>query len=538
MTGFGAIGELAIGEVGGVSNAVLGFLPRLLADPDLPRQAVAFATIWNPGTSLEETEHFADGDYISRGTDTPANTYFAPRIAGGFTLENNMGGIGGFRIGGRAIPNPGVLRIAIADGDMDDKIPPGRFYDDRALEIRMGAPGAPLAEFGTLFKGKMETTRNTRLELAILLHEALGLVDKPIQTSTYAGTGGLEGGDNLEGKFKPVTLGEVYQVEPTLVDPANFIYQVHDGSISEVVAVRDNGDALAFNQDVADITASAPGIGPPVRYNTSKANGYIRLGAQTGVITVDLKGDNTGGYIDTVGALIRRLITTIAGLSDSDGIDAGAFLEMENRAPEAVGFFAGSGREVRLPEVIDLLINSMFGYWGLRPDGRVTLGVIRPPGTEAATYTDSEIEDLQFGDAQPPLKKLNLRHRPNWRVLSPTEIAGIVSAENKELFGKEFLDSETSDAAVATAHPGAEELVFDTLIANTADAVVVRDRMFGLLKEFRRPARLRVRDAAFARRIGESVRIKSNRWNLDQRFLVPGVRSTHGDPMVNLRLWG
>ena len=538
IPGEASIGEVSIGGISATSNAVLGYVERLLADPDLPRRLVALPTVYNPDTPGEETDHYADGQFISEPTDTPANTYFEPRVASGFTLDNNMAGIGGVRLGGRALPRPGTLRLAIADSDLDGNLPPTRFYDDRALEIRIGAPDAPLAQFGTLFEGKMAGVRYDRLELVILLQEALGLVDKPVQTDTYAGTGGLEGGDNLEGKFKPVTLGEVYQVEPVLVDPANLIYQVHDGAISEVVAVRDNGDALTFNQDVADITATDPGIGPPVKYNTSLANGYIRLGAQTGVITVDLKGDNAGGYIDTVGAIVRRLIANVAGLTDPDDMDAAAFLEMESRAPAAVGFFAGAEREFRLPEVIDLLINSVFGYWGLRPDGRFTLGVIRPPGTEAATYTDSELIEFQFLAAAPPTKKLNFRHRPNWRVLSPTEIAGVVSDANRELFGKDYLDSETTDASVATAHPGAQELVLTSLLANTADTIVVRDRVFGLLKVFRRPARARVRDAAFARRIGESVKITSSRLGLDDRFLITGARSTSGEPSVDLTLWG
>ncbi len=368
--------------------------------------------------------------------------------------------------------------------------------------------------------------------------EALHLVDKPIQTNTYAGTGGLEGGENLEGKFKPVTLGEVYQVEPVLVDPANLIYQLHDGSMSEVVAVRDNGDALSFNADVADITAAAPGIGPPVQYNTSLANGYIRLGAQTGVITVDLKGDNNSGYIDTVGAIIRRLLANVVGLTDPDDLHVPAFTEMEIRAPETVGFFAGAEREFRLPEVIDLLINSVFGFWGMRPDGRFTLGIIRPPGTPAATYTDNELIEFDFLEAPPPTKKLNFRHRPNWRVLSPTEIAGVVSDANRELFGKDYLDSEKSDASVGTTHPGAQELILTSLLASTVEAVTVRDRVFDLLKEYRAPARAQVRDAAFARRIGESVKITSSRLGLDTSFLITGVRSTSGEPSVSLTLWG
>jgi hypothetical protein len=67
------------------------------------------------------------------------------------------------------------------------------------------------------------------------------LLDVPAQKSIYGGTGGLDGTSDLAGKRKPFALGWPSNITPATVIPVEGVYQVSDGPVSAISAVRDTG---------------------------------------------------------------------------------------------------------------------------------------------------------------------------------------------------------------------------------------------------------------------------------------------------------
>jgi hypothetical protein len=70
----------------------------------------------------------------------------------------------------------------------------------------------------------------------------------PLQTTKYAGSNvlpaGREGVEDLKGKPKPVCLGSVFNIAPPCVNTSKLIYQVNDGAVASISAIRDRGVPL------------------------------------------------------------------------------------------------------------------------------------------------------------------------------------------------------------------------------------------------------------------------------------------------------
>jgi hypothetical protein len=79
------------------------------------------------------------------------------------------------------------------------------------------------------------------------------LLQSPLQTTLYIGTGDEEGDATIQGQPKPLVFGRVRNVAPVLIDPTNLIYQISNAALASIDDVFDQGLALtASGTDVAD----------------------------------------------------------------------------------------------------------------------------------------------------------------------------------------------------------------------------------------------------------------------------------------------
>src|SRR5262245_39679992 len=81
-------------------------------------------------------------------------------------------------------------------------------------------------------------------------------------------------------RSKPFVVGSVLNVEPVLVDPFRLVYQLHDGALQAISAVRDGGVPLTFFGDYPDSRWLWDGAVPipPGHYATCLAEGCVMLG--------------------------------------------------------------------------------------------------------------------------------------------------------------------------------------------------------------------------------------------------------------------
>lgn len=78
---------------------------------------------------------------------------------------------------------------------------------------------------------------------------------------------------------KPVSIGQVFNVEPVLIDGASLIYRWHCGCVVGVDAARDGAHELLFSADHPDRAALAAATISPGHYATCNAEGLVRLWA-------------------------------------------------------------------------------------------------------------------------------------------------------------------------------------------------------------------------------------------------------------------
>lgn len=155
--------------------------------------------------------------------------------------------------------------------------------------------------------------------------------DTKVLVREYAGTGGAEGGPDLKGTLKPWIFGHAKNVNPTLIDEDNSVYQFSGyGPIQSVDALYERGSSFGASiGNYANYAALVAATIPAGRWATCLAEGLIRLGApQYGVITGDVKGDYAGSVQRRhPGAILQRIASerSISG----DAIDSASLAALD-----------------------------------------------------------------------------------------------------------------------------------------------------------------------------------------------------------------
>ncbi|WP_135469841.1 hypothetical protein [Crenalkalicoccus roseus] len=272
----------------------------------------------------------------------------------------------------------------------------------------------------------------------------------------YGGTGGEDGHADLAGQPKPRLYGIRRNIEPVLEDPARLIYRYHHGGpAAGVLAARDRGGAIAHAGDVpsyADLRAASPS---PGTFITCHAAGCLRLGSVPSLLTIDARGDATpalGGYAGSPPDIAARLVQTAGGL----GV-------------ERLGDFSWLGAEaglwlrdaITVAEAMDRLAASVAGWWGTDAFGVVWGGMLRLPETAGPSLV---IEPWMLARApeevahgRPPWWRARVAYRPNGRVQVAEDLAGAVSAADRDVWGRPHLIATAADTELQARFLHAED---------------------------------------------------------------------------------
>jgi hypothetical protein len=395
-----------------------------------------------------------------------------------------------------------------ADGGLDE-LASSYGMDARPARLLLGSPAAPRADFGLGFSGVVQkvTTDSSRVKLE--LSDGAARLDAPVNTTTYAGTGSLEGGADLAGKPRPLTWGAVFNVSPPLVDSANLIYQVHAGEIQDVPAVYDRQIVLTQGADYTDqaqMLSVAPSAG---QYRVWKAGGYFRLGAApAGTITADVEGDATGGYVDTTADILERVLL-IAGV-DSSLLDSASFAALAVDAPATVGYHVGL-ESTPVATVAEALLEGVSAFGGFSRSNAFTVGVIKAPaGLAAAEYGEEAIRYIAREPLPPAVEPIVWRARVAWarNYTVQTDLAAAVPAARITFSAAAERLAVSEDSGVMSRRPLAREIgPTGNLYALEADADTEAARLLALWSADRSLYRIGLPPAALVRDLGEVVTI-------------------------------
>lgn len=506
-------------------------------------------TVYDPAISGTRVLRYCSGrGFATRPSETPANTYYEPGVLQPINFERAA--FSRARVMGQGSAGYGVIELANADDALSGLLDYG--FDGRSAVVRVGVEGAAYPSgYTTFLSGTMAGVEADATSIKISLRDLTEILDNPIQETLYAGTNSLPSGkegtaDDIKGQVKPLCYGRCYEVAPIQVNTAKLIYQVHDGAIQAIDGVYDNGYAITYGTNRANLAAmeaTAPSAG---YYDTCLAEGLIRINeTPAGRITADVRGDATGSYVNTVGSIVKRILTTKCGVSSGD-IDDTSFTALDSAAGYDCGIYIAQDRS-RQDVLNELLLSvgawlapSRLGVWQV---GRL----IAPSGTPAASFVDDDIisitrEATQDEDRGVPVYRVAVRYKRLWSTYSEQDILGGVDAARKAFLLSEYRTSTADDTSVRTKHLLSPKLERDTLLISSTDADAEAARLLALHKVRRDYVTVTVAidETLVALDIGSIVQVTTSMFDYDagRLFYVVGIETDGRAKNLTLQLWG
>lgn len=397
-------------------------------------------------TGAEVTVRLAGG-----GTDTPyrrggenyrAGVVAMPRFRAGFGFDDN-GWTGG------TVPTNGELGFMPGDSALVTALL-AYYWRDAAITIDAGDERAALTRRLT---GTVADLVANDGQMILTITDPGKSLDKPLLGSGFTGAGGIEGPSEATGRAKRRSWGRVYNVEGELLDKVNNIYEFGDPSkpIGSFDFVRDKGRegaivALAWQGSIAAtfaaLQASAPPQGGCVAAPSIACVKWWTVPA--GPLTADIRGENTGGYVETPVAIVAKMLAAVGG----PAIANQAAAEALRTAP--CGVHIASGADT-IAQAIDRLLLGVSLYWVLQPDATIRIGEWAW-GAPAASFQAIFIaRERQL----PPVKSRKVGYRRNHRVHSDSEISAavILSDDITYLDGTPLEDLKPAEGGAQSNRP-------------------------------------------------------------------------------------
>lgn len=356
-------------------------------------------------------------------------------------------------------------------------------------------------------------------------------------------TGSYQGNAILAGAPKPLAFGHSYQVEPTLIDPTNLVYQVHDGTVDDITSVQERGAEVTDAGDVADLYAVSVTAG---QFKTDIARGLFRLGSSpTGQMTATVQGDEVSTtYVNTAGAILSRILVTRLGLTTTD-VDTASLTALASAQPAEVGLFLSTaGGLVNTDEACDRLIQTIGGYWTATRAGQLVFGLVTDPADGVSTYTmttaDVRLESIERIIIPPPAKLVRLGYKPYGMPLDFERSATSLGVETRQDYAQEERFAQADDSSVADIYRNAVEWTYSTLFRDYADAATEAARQLTLYKEPREAYRIPLAKGFFRFEIGDVVTLEIDRFGLGagKQFMVVGITEDAKNDDVVVTVWG
>lgn len=516
---------------------------ELLSTKRATRIVLAEISAYNKLTNTLETLRFSTHKFATSPTDTPSNTVYRRRLSNNIRFEQSMYSSGS--IGGQTVPGFGFIELANNDGALDYLA--DYAVDGRDLTLKMGGQDFAYTDYGVIFAGTVESVSFSTSSVKINIRDFQHLLDVPLFTQFYGGTGAWDGSSDVKGQPIPHAYGRVRNAKATVLNTSLLYYQVHHSSVQSISNVRDRGVSLTFSADYANKAALAAATVPASNYATCVAEGVFRLGSTpAGVVTCDVDGDNTGGFVSSVSDLIKRIVTLNTSV-DVSMMDLTSFTDLNTVNTAVVGCFYDVGAP-KVLEVLDPIANSIGAWYGFNRSGKFSVGRLdAPSGSPVASYGPNDIiPEVERNPTAIPLWQLRLNYRKNWSVMGESDLAtsflpGGVNAALMNDFIEEYrTTSPVNDSSVLTAHLLARDETHDTLLDLESDAITEANRRLGLEKVQRDMYKVTVKGKPLERQLNDVIEIRLNRYGLNagRNFVMLGIDEDLVTGTSVLEIWG
>lgn len=529
MLAFGAVCESAISAI-----------------PDAWRVTVAGVVSYTAIESDDRKLYAATEPYISRLADTPSGQPINGTLEKLPRFDRSIIGGDGFSGLTNGWGDAGLINAE----RLYDNLVSGYAVDGREVVFKAGEPNAAYSSF-------LEVARVIATGFTVNgQFLTAGLQDKgfklnvPTQPNLYLGIGEYEGGVELTGKRRNMALGSVKNITPVLLIAPEQLLEVNGGRpVQAITDVFDKMYPLTFQADYATTrllrdTPIADGA-----YGTCLADGRLRTGAPYQQLTCDVQGDNFGGYVNTTGTIMRRIISITGCIGDPAEVDAVAFANLESDQGASIGYYLDQDSTEAVAETFAKLTKGIDGFCGFTRLGMFQAGVFKPPGgTPAASYTDHEIigdidvEKLPSTFDPPPWRQ-RVAYERNWTIVNdPVAGAATADAARAAWAATPYKIASTSDAAGAAIKEdrlqAQDPPVKEAYFASAADALVAANASLALANSGYGLFRVLLKTHPFTHDICQAIRLTTGQLQFDGGKLarIAAISDIPEDNSVELRV--
>ena len=329
-------------------------------------------------------------------------------------------------------------------------------------------------------------------------------------------------------------------MEPVFIDPANLRFQFHDAAVNQVIAVYDGGVPLAFTADFANSTlldASSPGAG---RYSTCLAEGKFKTGSTpVSVVTMDVKGHATGGYISSVADIIKHIALNRVAISGGS-VNTASFTALNALNSAAVGYYRALDT-ITAHDCIGDLADSIGAYWGYNRVGQLIVGRFTlPTGSSVQTYTSVDVISYEKLPTITPIYELLFGYKRCWKRHDTNQVLGAATAAIRDFLTNEFRFSTNTDTSIQTKWPSALSLNKNSLLVDSSAAATESAREFAIFKSKIDGYKLVLRTNPFQRDIGDEIKLQLSRYGLSsgKNFVIVSMTEDAGSSFIEVEAYG
>lgn len=353
---------------------------------------------------------------------------------------------------------------------------------------------------------------------------------------------GFEGGADVRGQRKPRIWGVKRQVSGVWIDHQRPTMQVNNGPTHQIVPFDRALSSLVYDGDFSNIYDWVSVSG---HYATQLSKGKIRFHEKPlGKPSFDVWGDKTGGaYVEAPVDVMLRLATEEGGINLLTGVNLEAVFDAGALRQDAIGL-ATENSPMTLSQALDLIANTIDARWFFER-GLFSLWLRQDPKTEPDWELD-ENNVVAEAIRRTPGRQVTKAWKIAFQRFAVThelhEIAGSVPESEKPKFTQEWRSVRTPvDDVVSRRHRDSRIGEASTLYDQEAAAWAEAFRRQALDKKRRDLYDVPLRDGVWKFRIGETVRLKLNRFKFPAEgrlFVIGGYDEDASTGAVTLFLWG
>lgn len=366
-------------------------------------------------------------------------------------------------LGTGSVPQAMVLRWAPARSSAVAELA-AYHWTDADITVRIGPEGTlpPV-----LLSGKVLEAPSDNGALSIALADPAADLKKPLLTERFAGTGGIEGPAEWEGRIKSRAWGRIFNAKGEPIDQANNIYCFGDPTRrwQAFDAVRDKGAAAAAlttlawqGSAAATFTALQAAEAPDGGGVACPSIACVKWWTEpAGSLCADLRGEIGAGYVETAPAIAERVAAVVSTVAFAAGTVAGAAAAR----PIAVGWLV-EDENTTAANVIDQLLGDVSLIWVLDDDE-----VVIRAWEWGESVASARTLGVRRREAFKPVSKRKLGYRRNQHKMTRDSIAAIVLATDVQfLDGTPIEDLKPAEGgatrgAIVGAGPEQPGTVFD-----------------------------------------------------------------------------